>query len=215
MPYYWCRLTFDDDGNIIKRKALKYCETEQELVQMLRNLVAEHYFENLEESLNILEKSQNLTGKDFNSYNISMNSDYPLYRFYLKEYQLVESCHGKLIIRDIRNWHYQILACERKYNERKHLHHYQKQGRTHEKSGNYHWHSNIRRNYRLMADGMVRRKYAGKYYSSVIYDPKVAGCENNWKQKKIRHQYEWHMKRHQDRYRFTEKKSEQKGENYE
>lgn len=141
MPYYWCRLTFDDDGNIIKRKALKYCETEQELVQMLRNLVAEHYFENLEESLNILEK--------------------------------------------------------------------------HEKSGNYHWHSNIRRNYRLISDGMVRRKYAGKYYFSVICDPKVAGCENNWKQKKIRHQYEWHMKRHQDRYRFTEKKSEQKGENYE
>ncbi len=200
--YYWCRLIFDDYGNIRQRKALEYCETEEELISMLNSLVITHFFEDTEQSLISLEKKQNLTGKDCESYNISRNSDYPQYQLYLKEYQLVESIHGKLFVRDVRNWHNQILACNVPYKRknRRPFHRYPKQGRTHEKSGNYHWHSNIRQNLRLIDDGMLRRKYAGKFYGSVTYDPKVAECENNWKQAKVRRQWEWHKKKHQDRY---------------
>ena len=39
MVYYWCEIEFDEQGNIVARKALEICNGEKELINTFARLV--------------------------------------------------------------------------------------------------------------------------------------------------------------------------------
>lgn len=203
--FYWCKLRFDDNGRIKKRMMIDCCETEQELVPMLARLVRQQGRGGAEESLASFEKSQNLTGNDCERTYAYYKEDMDDSVYHLKDRQLVCAENKKFRIVDIRCWHDKILEelesgrcsasdfCPLMPKRKK------RQERSHKQWSNWRWHSGIIQNYQNISEGKVRAKRASSYKSSVIYDPKWRTVENNWKEAKCRHQYEWHMDRHQDR----------------
>lgn len=211
--YHWCKLLFDEDGNIIKRISKASCSTERELPQMLARLVinhAEYPCSTNESRVCAFEKKQNISGKEMERYGYRTvwngETFYTDYRYFLKQYQLVEADSKTFRVLDARMWHNEILkALAYGVTEQGVRPHRRKpQGKTHKKSYGYHWHKNVRRNLQHISEGKCRVKYASKYRGSVDYDPKINQCENNWKQAKVRHQYEWHKPRHKDTIRAKE-----------
>ena len=71
-------------------------------------------------------------------------------------------------------------------------------GRAHKKNCEFHWQAHITQTLQLISQDMMRPKTGSKFRGGLDFDPKRSDSENNWKQAKVRHQWEWHLKKHQD-----------------
>ena len=210
MVYYWCEIKFDEQDNVVTRKALEICNGEKELINTFARLVKSEMFSHWlweyykpSEALQNIEKTQNLTGKDYS------NTGHTL-----KNRQLVCAEYGSLRVVDVRNWHNQILEEFEKGVSPAPLFRScrgskKKQGKTHKSWGGYHWAANTLASLRDIARGDVRHKRAASIKNLLAScDPKIHRAENNWKQVKCRKQWEWHKKRHQDRVCLPEEDKE-------
>ncbi len=209
MIYYWCELDFNEEG-IIRQKNILHSCTEENLVEMLAYLTMRISWQcdTYEDALQRLEKSQNLTGNDCErvilrtAWNSELEQEEVVESaYFLKDRQLVRVDEKHITVTDIRYWHHQVWKrlCSGNWSykskHKKSVH----QGRTHKQKGHWRWQSGIRGNLRNISEGKIRAKRASKYIGSVDYEPKFRTTENSWKEAKVRHQYEWHKKRHQDR----------------
>ena len=216
--YYWCKLEFSPDGSP-QRFCIESYANELELIQGLAHLAQAHVWyytdhdpvHRNEAGLVRLEKTQNLSGKDCervvvrSTYDPITNEYHVETGYFLKDRQLVQVVRHdgvtEVKVVDMRRWHEQVMALmmngvpRKKYTYKKS----KWQGKTHRQGGHWHWQSNIRQNLRDISTHKVRAKRACRYKGAVCYDPKFHMTENNWKETKCRHQYEWHKKRHQDR----------------
>ena len=223
--YYWCKLEFDENSAIKRRIAIEYAETYAEFIRIMArhvNTLAWKYdFRKypleikIREAISELASQQNLTGKDLtglptghgyydrNGDWVSFYSYYPCRDRQFCE--ITDNRDGKtctLRVIDIRNLEDDILKCilmnniaphpEPEWMRRKR----RKQKRTHKSYGGYHMQANRHNTLSLIDRGLMRTKYAAAFLSSYSYDPKIHDCENNWKQTRCRHQWEWHKPRH-------------------
>lgn len=198
MTYYWCKLKFDEYGNIIERRALAIFQNTQELIEYMAQLVTGYDpYSQLEK----LEKTQNLTGTDGCYIPSTCDPD----QFMLYDCQLCSTEKNHLSVWDIRIWHDDIIKAVENNNSFYKSHNGSKKrkrwcypGRTHQKSGSYHNQKNIHQMLRLIDDGMIRSHYAADYMTNIMWDPKCSTTENNWKKSKCRHQWAWHQTKHKD-----------------
>lgn len=209
--FYWCKLNFCENGDLYRRTAIKSCE-DKDIIKMLAGLVRSHAWscDTAEAALLRFEKMQNVTGKDCERVVLrthwnpeTMNVDVLEAEYYVKDKQLVRVDEGGITTVDARYFHYQVLDFLKSGADSRIPNTYPKhkpyQGKTHKRGGHWHWQAGIRRNLQDISMHRVRAKRASKYRGSVDFDPKFHATENNWKEAKCRHQYEWHKKKHQDR----------------
>lgn len=214
MTYYWCELIFDENGNITRRNSLDSCDDESLIPQMLSKFVYKHGFarDTTEQALRRMEQAQNLTGTDCTRVvertrydpvaDVIYDADV---KYYLNDRQFVAVERGKIHVLDIRQYHDAVIRYfEQNTYSGNHIRYVKsrrckRQGRSHKHGGHWHWQSNIKCNYRYISQSMTRKKYASDFCSDVTFDPKFHQTENNWKETKCRHQWEWHKKKHQDR----------------
>ena len=213
--YFWCKLRFNPDGTCT-RYSIEQFQSVQEFVHYFARLMYRYVWYNFdtpahqaEEALKRLEKTQNLTGRDTERVVLRTVFDPETGRYEvtadyeLKNMQFVSVENGHVRTLDIRFWHNEILEEFNRGVGR--LPHFRpckcrvRQGRTHKQWGGYHWQAGIVGTLRHISEGKVRTKRASKFRGAVDYDPKLHDTENNWKQTKCRHQWEWHKKKHQDR----------------
>jgi len=200
MLYAWCKLIQTDETHLI-RKAIIYAESEQKFIEKMSEYLRKYklptcinsfpdvYDDCIEQNLTFLENSQNFTGYDISNSTI-------------KNRQLCIS-NGKITkTLDLRNYHDEIKAHIKAFANEKISYTYKKrtkQGRTHIKSGEYRWHKYGHNTLTLISQNKFRKKYASGYMTSYTYDPKCITAENNWKSdKKCKHQWQRHLKKHQD-----------------
>lgn len=222
--YYWCKLRFNPDGTCT-RYSIEQFQSVQEFVHYFARLMYRYVWYNFdtpahqaEEALKRLEKTQNLTGRDTERVVLRTVFDPETGRYEvtadyeLKNMQFVSVENGHVRTLDIRFWHNEILEEFNRGVGR--LPHFRpckccvRQGRTHKQWGGYHWQAGIVGTLRHISEGGVRPKRASKFRGAVDYDPKLHDAENNWKQTKCRHQWEWHKKKHQDRAYLPEEDKE-------
>lgn len=215
--YYWCKLTFDDNFNITERHAIESFKTEQEIIEYMsreiRKLMSREIFKSrmyktafrapnpetgLARALEKLEHMQQLSGDD--SYYIGNSLDEFTPTYCIHQHQLCYENKGVVKIIDIRRWHDKILAHALAFygqnltHKPAHNKHSCRKRRKHRTDRRV---KNVHNTLKLIDDGMLRSRFASKYYGGVMYGG-VSTSENNWKQTKCRHQWERHINRHQD-----------------
>ncbi len=217
--FYWCKLIPNADGTLHRGWIEKF-ENERELIRgfayyaMKKLLRFEKVnYNRCAEALQEVLKEQNLTGKDTQRVCLSSSwiggdgyYNYPVvyaWDWQPRTKQLVRRNGKVCTVADVRNWQDEIIRAMLtgdyglpKLPKDVPLW-WQRQGKTHRKSSDYHHKKNCLSTLRDISAGKVRAKRTKAAFADIKYSE----VENNWKsQTKCRHQWERHMAKHQDRF---------------